>query len=78
MGILVADKVGANFLDHADQARAARTSIKPDGEWRSFRLIPGGNKNVMNFATADLSIKKSGVDSFVDHALELYEGVLVG
>ena len=69
MSVGVADKIRPNFLDHSDQARAAWTSIEPDGERSSVRLVPGSNKNIMYFTTADLRIQISGVDSFVNHAL---------
>lgn len=69
LGILVTHEVGANFLDHADEAGAAGTSVEPNGQGGGFGLGPGGYEDVVNFPASHLGVEIAGIDGLVDHAL---------
>lgn len=67
--VSVAYQKRANFLKHTDQARAPRTTIKPNSEWSSTRLISRRNKNIMDSSALYCSIKIAGINSFANHTL---------
>lgn len=67
--VLVAHQVGPDFLQHADQARAARASVEPDGQWRLLGLLAGLDENVVDSAAGHIGVQVARVQSLVDHAL---------
>ena len=76
--VVVSNQVWSKFLEHSQQAGAARSSVKPNNEWCFFVSVSSLRVDEVEGTSLFGAVEESGVQDFLAHALNKGWKVQVG